>query len=227
MYMPRPFREDDRARLVALATAHPFATVVCVRPPEASQAERGEDLSAAEIAHLPCLVDDALATVQLHVARGNPLGALAAQGARLTAVFRGPHAYVSPRWYTEPTRQVPTWSYAVVHVAGPARVLAEDELLVQLRAMAARFEEGAPDQRALAAGPASRPWSVDDAAPGIIQGLLGGVVGIAIDVDRIEGKFKLGQNRAAEDRAGVVRALEARGAPGDADLAALMRATGR
>ncbi len=216
MYMPRPFREDDRARLVALATAHPFATVVGVGPGEASPAAlAGMEPSAPEIAHLPCLVDDALATVQLHVARGNQLGALAARGARMTAVFRGPHAYVTPRWYTEPSRQVPTWSYAVVHLTGPARVLAEDDLLAQLTAMAARFEAGA-----------ERPWSIDGAAPGTVQGLLRGVVGIAIDVDQVEGKFKLGQNRAAEDRAGVLRALEARGAPGDADLAELMRATG-
>lgn len=205
--MPRLFREDDRARLVALAAVHPFATVIGV-----------EGEAAPEIAHLPCLVDDALATVQLHVARGNQLGALAARGARLTAVFGGPHAYVSPRWYTEPTRQVPTWSYAVVHLSGAARVLGDDDLLAQLGAMAARFEEDAP------APPG--PWRLDDAAPGVIQGLLRGVVGIAIDVDRVEGKFKLGQNRAPEDRAGVMRALEERGAPGDADLLALMRATG-
>ena len=209
--MPRPFREGDRTRLHALAAAYPFATVVGVPSPEAPD----EDESAPEIAHLPCLVDEPLATVQLHVARGNQLGALAARGARLTAVFRGPHAYVSPRWYTEPTRQVPTWSYAVVHLSGPARVLGEDALVAQLGAMAACFEQGA-----------ERPWSIDAAAPGIIQGLLRGVVGIAIDVDRVEGKLKLGQNRTAEDRAGVVRALEARGAPGDADLLALLRATG-
>jgi transcriptional regulator len=216
MYMPRPFREDDRARLVALAIAHPFATVVGVGPLDASQdGSGGADPSAAEIAHLPCLVDDALATVQLHVARGNRLGALAARGARLSAVFRGPHAYVTPRWYTEPARQVPTWSYAVVHMTGPARVLGEADLLAQLGAMAARFEEGA-----------GRPWSIDDAAPGVIQGLLRGVVGIAIDVDRVEGKFKLGQNRAPDEREGVMRALEERGAPGDAELVALMRATG-
>src|SRR5690349_15310530 len=137
MYLPRPFREDDRARLLALANAHPFATVVGVGPP-------GDDGDAApEIAHLPCLVDDGLARVQLHVARGNRLGALAAAGARLTAVFHGPHGYVTPRWYAEPSRQVPTWSYAVVHLSGPARVLDEDALLAQLRLMAARFEQGA------------------------------------------------------------------------------------
>lgn len=207
--MPRPFREDDRARLHALAAAHPFAMVVGAPRPEG---DGGEGEPHPEIAHLPCLVDEGLATVQLHVARGNRLSALAAGGARLSAIFRGPHAYVSPRWYTEPTRQVPTWSYAVVHLSGPARVLGEADLVAQLGAMASRFEGGAP-----------RPWSIDDAAPGVIQGLLRGVVGLAIDVDRVEGKFKLGQNRAAEDRAGVVRALEERGAPGDADLAALMR----
>lgn len=207
MYTPRLFRESDRVRLRALVDANPFATVIAV--------EDGGGAAAMEIAHLPCLVDDRLARVRLHVARGNRLAELAAAGARLTAVFHGPHCYVTPRWYRDPARQVPTWNYAVVHASGPARVMDASELRALVGELTARFEAGAP-----------APWRPEDSAPGTIDGLLGGITGIGIDIDRLEGKFKLSQNRAPDDRAGVRRGLAERGAPGDADVLDLMRVDG-
>jgi transcriptional regulator len=186
MYLPRSFAESDRARLKALCDDHPFATVV------------GLDVSAAppapEIAHLPCLVDGE-----------------AAAGERLTAVFHGPHCYVTPRWYGDPARQVPTWNYAVVHASGPARVMDAGELRALVGELSARFEAGA-----------EAPWAAAETAPGYIDGLLGGIVGIRIEVDRLEGKYQLSQNRSAEDRARVRAGLGERRAPGDLAVLELM-----
>lgn len=203
MYLPRSFVESDRARLKALCDDHPFATVVGM---DASGA-----LPAPEIAHLPCLVDGDVASVRLHVARGNPLARLAAAGDRLTAVFHGPHCYVTPRWYRVPAGQVPTWNYAVVHASGPARVMDAGELRALVDELSTRFEAGA-----------DAPWAAAETAPGYIDGLLGGIVGIRIEVDRLEGKYKLSQNRSAEDRARVRAGLGERRAPGDLAVLELM-----
>jgi transcriptional regulator len=203
MYLPRLFAVSDRAALAALCRENPFATVIGVDTDSAPP--------APEIAHLPCLVDRDCARVLLHVARANPLARMAAAGARLTAVFHGPHCYVSPRWYREPARQVPTWNYAVVHASGPARTMEAAELRGLLDDLSARFEAGA-----------ERPWRPDDTEPGFIERTMNGITGIVIDVDRLDGKYKLSQNRSAEDRAGVRAGLRERGAPEDLPVLALM-----
>jgi transcriptional regulator len=224
MYLPRLFLESDRARLKALCDENPFATVVGLphsaggdgpERPASGGDPVGLDARAAlpmpEISHLPCLVDDDCAAVRLHVARGNPLARLAAAGERLTAVFHGPHCYVTPRWYRDPTRQVPTWNYAVVHASGPARVMDAEALRALVGELSARFEAGA-----------EAPWSASETAAGFVDGRLSGIVGIRIEVDRLEGKYKLSQNRSAEDRARVRAGLGERRAPGDLAVLELM-----
>ncbi|HKE19947.1 MAG TPA: FMN-binding negative transcriptional regulator [Kofleriaceae bacterium] len=206
MYLPRMFAEDDRARSRALCDENPFATVVAVGGGD-------EPAGGPEIAHVPCLVDEACARVRLHVARANALARLASERRRMTAVFHGPHCYVTPRWYGEPARQVPTWNYAVVHASGPARVMEAGELRALVGELSARFEAGA-----------AAPWRPEATEPGFVDRLLAGIAGIVIDVDRLEGKFKLSQNRSPEDRARVRAGLAGRGGPGDPDVLALMTA---
>lgn len=206
MYLPRLFAETDRARLKAICDENPFATVMGL-------GTRGSSPSS-EIAHVPCLVDLDCEQVRLHVARANPLARLAASGARLTAIFHGPHCYITPRWYVEPARQVPTWNYAVVHASGPARTMDAGGLRSLLGELTARFEAGA-----------QTPWRPEDTAPGFVDGLLAAIVGIVIDVDRLEGKLKLSQNRSPEDRARVRAGLAERGAAGDSAVLDLMRST--
>jgi len=202
MYLPKLFVEARPAVLLALVTAHPFATLVVARADE-----------APEIAHLPLLAreDGQRVTLRGHVARANPLAALAASSEGATAIFHGPEGYVSAAWYEQPERQVPTWNYAVVHAHGKLRRLDSAATLVLLRDLTERFERDA-----------SRPWSMDLLDPAFVDALARDIVGFEIDVERLEGKLKLSQNRSPVDRARVEAALRARAMEDDLEMATMM-----
>lgn len=199
MYLPTVFRDDDRASTVELCQAYPFGMLIA-----------HEEGSALEIAHLPLVVREAGETLSVfaHVARANRLAILAASGTRMTAIFRGPHAYVSPRWYEHPTQQVPTWNYVVAHVEGPSRATTEEELAALLDDLSRTFEAGAED-----------PWSTSLSAPDFAADLRRGIVGICVRGESVSCKAKLSQNRSAEDHSRVARALRERGSPDDLALA--------
>jgi len=113
MYLPKPFREDDPARLHALIRAHGFATLISERD--------GEPFAS----HLPLLLDaerGPRGTLLGHMARANPQWRSFDQGRAALAIFHGPHCYVSPSWYAN-APAVPTWNYAAVHAYGRPRVL--------------------------------------------------------------------------------------------------------
>jgi transcriptional regulator len=203
MYSPDEFRERDVSRQFDLIDAHPFGTLVAA----------GGD-GAAEIAHVPFLLArdrGPQGTLRFHVSRANPVWRAAAAGRPLVAVFRGPDAYVSASWYERPDEQVPTWNYAVVHAHGRGAVMTEPALRGLLADLAAAHET---------AGPGA--WRLDRLDPAFVAELLGGIVGVSMEIDRLEGKFKLSQNRSPEDRDRVARELAATGRPGDAQLAAWM-----
>jgi transcriptional regulator len=142
-----------------------------------------------------------------HVARANPQWLELASSPRVLAIFAGPHGYVSPTWYAE--AGVPTWNYAVVHARGVARAIDDAQRTQRhVEALAAKFERGR-----------AAPW-----IPDYDVRRLGGIVGIEIHVDKLDGKFKLSQNRSAVDRERVVAALTATGRDDDAALARLMTA---
>ncbi len=151
-----------------------------------------------------------LGVLRAHVARANPFWRDAAGLAEALVVFRGVDAYISPSWYAtkrETGKVVPTWNYTAVHAYGAVRVIDDrDWLRRQIDDLTAAHESGRP-----------APWSVDDAPAGFIDDMLAGVVGIEIEISRIEGKWKVGQNRSDADRAGVAAGLRAIG--GDASLA--------
>jgi transcriptional regulator len=128
-----------------------------------------------------------------------------------TALFSGPHAYVSPRWYQ--TRQnVPTWNYSAVYVRGAPRVVGDpDKLLALLDELTARFESGLEGA-----------WSTDELPRTMLDKLVDSIVGFEIDIESIDGKFKLNQNRTTEDREGVIDALSASTHSNDREIAALM-----
>ncbi|QSQ11705.1 FMN-binding negative transcriptional regulator [Myxococcus landrumensis] len=204
MYIPRHFEERDAERLLSLMSRHSFAVLVTV----------GED-GAPFATHLPFLVErDAVGDVRLmaHMARPNPHWHAFAAERDAMVIFQGPHAYVSPRWYaTSP--QVPTWNYATVHAYGrPQVITSRDETLRILRASAASYE---PDGEI-----AWRPEQAEE----YVSRLMAGIVAFELRVTRLEGKFKLSQNKSLADREGVIAALERSGQPGDVELAALMRA---
>ena len=148
-------------------------------------------------------------TLYGHVARNNDQWRKPALGESL-AIVRGPDAYVSPSWYAakaEHGRVVPTWNYVTAHVYGRL-VVHDDPVWVEdvVRRLTAKHEAArlaAPGQR--------MPWSVDDAPRAFIEGQLRAIVGLELQITRIEAKAKLSQNRPVADVAGVVAGLSARG----------------
>lgn len=161
-------------------------------------------IANGEVTPLPFLVDAERRALRAHAARSNPICAL--DGARVSVAFSGPHGYVTPRWYAEPRAQVPTWNYAVACAHGTLRVLDRDDTRAVIAESCARFEpEGGYD-------PSWIPRELHD-------GLLEGIVGLEIAIDRMEVKLKLSQNRAPEDRR---RVREGFVAQGQAALAAWM-----
>jgi len=190
MYQPAHFVEQDPATLLALMKAHPLATLI----------RGGEALSADVLPIEVERVDDTW-LVTAHVARANPLWR-EADGQPVLLVFQGPQAYVSPSWYAskaEHGKVVPTWNYTMVQVHGRLRAI-DDPAWV--RAFVTRLTDAHESGRAL-------PWHVTDAPEDFIAATQRAIVGIEIEVTRVEGKFKLSQNRSAEDRTGVVLGLEA------------------
>jgi transcriptional regulator len=196
MYIPSAFRAADPAALYELIERHGFGTLVTV-------------LDGAPFAtHLPFVLDRGRGVLLGHVARANPHWRAFDGSAEALVIFQGPHAYVSPSWYTT-APAVPTWNYAAVHVYGVPRRLDEPALLDLLGRLVEQYESGRP-----------RPWTMD-LPPDYREKMLRAIVGFEVPMTRVEGKFKLNQNRSAEDRAGVIRALQAGGAEEQA-LAELM-----
>ena len=144
--------------------------------------------------------------LQGHIARANLLVQQITEGAPVLVIFQGPQGYISPNWYPskhETHRQVPTWNYQVVHAHGRIR-LRDDERFV--RGLVARLTREHEAQAEL-----DRPWKMTDSSPDYISEMLEKIVGIEIEIERLVGKFKLSQNKAAADVAGVVAALDERG----------------
>ena len=138
------------------------------------------------------------------------------------AVFQGAHDYITPSYYAtkaETGKVVPTWNYATVHVYGPLRVIDDAAWL-------RRFVEQLTDRHEAELPEARGRWQVSDAPEAFIDGLLKAIIGIELPVTRIEGKWKVSQNRSAEDRAGVAAGLGASDDPRKQAMAALVRERG-
>lgn len=210
MYAPPRFREEEPAALRRLVEERPLATLVSHGP---------EGLAAS---HLPLLfepADEAAPRGRLvgHLAKANPQAAeLASAGeAEVLAVFRGEQGYVSPSWYPskrEHGKVVPTWNYVAVHAHGRARAFTE---AARLRALVERLTER--HERG-----SERPWSVSDAPADFTARMLEAVVGLEIVVTRLEGAWKLSQNRPPPDRRGVMEGLRGGADPESRALARRM-----
>lgn len=201
MYVPPAYRETRADVLHALVRAHPLGTLVT-----AGAAGLTANLIPFD------LVETAGGTVlRAHLARANPQCEDLRAGAETLVIFQGPEAYVTPSWYAakaEHGRVVPTWNYAVVQVRGRPQVFdAPDWLAAQV----GRLTEGHEAGRA-------HPWAVSDAPEAFIAGQLRAIVGLEIPIERIEGKWKMSQNRSEADRSGVAEGLRAEGAEAAADL---------
>ncbi|WP_300754196.1 FMN-binding negative transcriptional regulator [Janthinobacterium sp.] len=211
MYTPASFREERLGVLHGLITAHPLGALV------------HQDADGLTADHLPFEIaaptpEAPFGTLRAHVARANPLwhAAAADPAQEVLVVFQGPQAYITPAWYAEKQasgKVVPTYNYAVVHGHGPLRTIDDP---VWLLALVERLTTRHEAQQAT-------PWAVADAPAGYIDKLLAAIVGIEIPLTRLTGKWKLGQNRTAEDRSCMAAGLTASHMPDAAQaLGALM-----
>ncbi len=209
MYLPAAFRQDDLTELHAQIQANPFALL-------ASTGSGGMQAS-----HLPLLLEPEegeFGTLYGHFARANPHWR-ELHGAEALAVFSGPDAYVSPNWYpskAEHGKVVLTWNYIAVHARGPVELIEEPERLLQIVSRLSDRHEAARPQ----------PWAVSDAPRDYLDGMLRAIVGFALPIRRLEGKWKLSQNRSAADQAGVRDGLAASPHPREQALAAHMTQEG-
>ena len=199
MYVPSHFAEDridilhDAMRHVGLATLVSMTA---------------DGLIAS---HIPMLIDPDPApygTLIGHLARPNPQAA-GAIGEAL-AVFQGLDGYITPSWYA--TKQdngkvVPTWNYVAIHAYGALEFFEDSDRLL---AVVTRLTERQEAAR-------SAPWAVSDAPADYVQGMLKGIVGIALPISRLQGKVKMSQNRPPIDRLGVIQGLRADGRADVAD----------
>jgi transcriptional regulator len=202
VYLPPHFTETRPDVLAAHLERHDFALLV--------SHGRGGLIAS----HIPVIVERNGPALHLlgHLARPNPQLADLAEGGEVLMIFAGPHAYVSPAWY-EAGPAVPTWNYADVHAYGRVRLVEDKDWLRRvLRRLTDRHEAGNP-----------APWRMQDLPEPYLQRMLNGIVGLDIAVDRLEGKYKLSQNRPAGDRPRIVAALEARGDADALGVARLMR----
>jgi transcriptional regulator len=196
VYLPDQFRQADPKRIADLVAEHGFGELVSVH--------EGRPF----VSHLPFVLQssaDGGMRLLGHMARANPQWESFGENAEVLVVFRGPHGYVSPRWYTAPG--VPTWNYAAVHIHGRVRIVEESQALLEL--MTARFE------------PADG-WSLADLPEQRRRQALARIVAFEIPVARMEAKFKLSQNRSPAERANVAEQLRRRAGGTDAALAELM-----
>lgn len=204
MYAPAHFRIDDRDELFRIAARRSAGTLVVPSP------------EGLEASLLPWLVDaEPPGRLRGHCARANPIAEIAGTNPSALVLFDVADGYVSPSWYpskAEHHRAVPTWNYVTVQVRGRLRRVDDARWLADhVRDLTDRHE------REMAV-----PWSVSDAPPEWIDTLLRGIVGLEIEVERIEGKAKLGQNRGVADVEGILSGLEGR--PNPDRLAAETRA---
>jgi transcriptional regulator len=201
MYIPKHFREDDPATLYDLIRQHNFAALVT---------HHDGQLMAS---HLPFMVDAERGLLLAHLARANPQWQDFAEGREVLVIFQGPHAYITPSWYAAAPSNVPTWNYAVVHAYGTPRIVEDHaEMYAMLDQLVREHEAGF-----------EHPWPMQ-ASDDYVHRRIEAVVGLAIHITRLEGKFKLSQNRSEADRAQVIEGLAERSNPLDRATADLMRA---
>jgi transcriptional regulator len=204
MYTPPSFKEERVEVMHGLIRERPLATLVTVGP---------DGMTAN---HIPLMIEREPApygTLVGHVARANPVWKLA--GTMALAIFTGPEHYISPSWY--PSKQehgkvVPTWNYASVHAHGRLTIHEDREWLLDLVSRLTETHEAQFE----------RPWKVADAPAEYVDGLLKAIVGIEIRIERLEGKWKMSQNRPPADREGTATGLQGMKTPSATEVVELM-----
>jgi len=191
MYIPKAFEVTDLSTLHEFIETYTFGTLVTVA---------GEQPVATR---LPLILDRARGrqgSLLGHVARANPQWQRVEPGIEVLAIFLGPNTYITPSWY--PTKQqngkvVPTWNYLAIHAYGTLSFFDDP---AELRAHVSQMTGTHESARAA-------PWAVSDAPESFVQGMLRAIVGFKLRITRLEGKWKMSQNRPAQDVTGVLEGL--------------------
>jgi len=199
MHPAAAFLVTEREPLLAQLRTQPFVTL-CAAPD-----------GRPRVAHAPVVIGEGhgALTLDFHLSRANALANFLSGGFRAVAVSQGPAAYISPDWYAAPD-QVPTWNYLSVEAEGPVAAMDDAELTDLLDRLSAQ------EEARLSPKPA---WTRGKMSPGRFEAMLRGIVGGRLTLERLEGTYKLSQNKAPEQRAGVVKGL------GEHPMAALVAAT--
>ncbi len=205
MYRPDQFRVEDVAQMHALMRGRPFAALISSGP---------DGLYAS---HVPTVLKDEgpFGVVECHLARANPHWQGIARGGEALMIFQGPEGYITPNWYPSKPRHgkvVPTWNYAAVHAYGSPAIMTDASWL-------SRHVSELTDQQEHAA-PA--PWRLSDAPQAFVESMLRGIVGLRFAIARLEGKWKMSQNRDLEDQHGVADGLKRRAHGDDLEIAELI-----
>ena len=187
LYIPKPHLVEDRQFLQSFMDEFAFADLVTASP----------DI---RITHIPTVIDRGAlpyGTVFGHISRQNAQSRCFDGRQPAVIVFRGPHSYISPTWYNKP-EAVPTWNFAVVHATGRLKPIADPKALHALLAqLIAKFE-----------GPGSS-YEFARLPESYVSGMLGGIIGFEMQIELLEGKFKLGQERSEADRQSILKNLQA------------------
>jgi transcriptional regulator len=187
MYVNSHF-EVHPATSLAFAAARGFGLVVA--------ADGGRPVAS----HLPFRlieIDREMPKLEFHVARANPLGAVAEKRGTWLVTVQGHDAYVSPHWYAS-ADQVPTWLYEAVHLSGPVRVIPGDHTRGHTERLSDTFEKWlAPKPK----------WTLDNVCDKRREMLLKAIVAVEKTIETIEGNFKLNQHKSVADHVAVANAL--------------------
>jgi transcriptional regulator len=203
LYNPPLFRVDDLPTLHAHIDAVSLATLVTVG---ADAGAEGGPL----VSHVPLLLDRERGEFGMligHLAKANPQAHLSDLTKPALAIFMGPDAYITPSWYPSKAqhgRVVPTWNYTTVHARGEITFFDDP---VRLRAIVDRLTGHLEGRRA-------QPWQTSDAPEAFIASQLSAIIGFELAITKLDGKFKLSQNRVAADQAGVIAGLAGETDPG-------------
>jgi transcriptional regulator len=205
MFLPDHFRVEDLPQMHALMRGRPFAALV------------SSGAAGLYATHLPTVLKDegAFGVIECHLSRANPHWKELAEGNEAMMIFQGAEGYITPNWYATKAatgKVVPTWNYAVVHAYGRPEVMQEAAWIRR------HVGELTDQQEATEA----RPWALTDAPDKYIDVMTRGIVGFRFAITRLEGKWKMSQNREPADRAGVVQGLNARASGDDREIARLV-----
>jgi len=206
VYIPRHNEEKRVSVMHSLIVSRPLGTLVTL------------GASGLFAAHIPMILEDdgsLFGILKGHISRANTQWQDFVPTVEALAIFAGHQHYITPTWYPgtqEHGKEVPTWNYVVVHAYGPLKVIQDEQwLLTNVEKLTSVHEAGSPV-----------PWRVSDAPEDFIRSQLKGIIGLELPIQKLEGKWKVSQNRTERDRNGVIDGLAKLNTPESLAMKALV-----